>query len=326
MADALLVVREGAEAGREVPLTAAITIGRTEGVDLVLVDAGISRQHARISPEGIGAVIEDLGSSNGTFVNAERIDAPRRLRDGDEIHLGSALIAFVGGTEETQVMDPTDPDATEAFPGPGAAGAAAAGAAGPEQPPPRSRRRRPPRTRSRHPKLRHPRRRRRPQTSRRGTRSRCPSRASRPPRNPPRSSRPRRPPPRREPIPQPDPAAAATPKENDWNLPALGAIILGPLSIALIIFSSGSGFYAALPVAVTGIALGTIGRNKVDRGESTRYRSLASAGRTFAIVGTVLAAIILVAVIAINQLLDVSAENLDELIDEVRAEIEGNIN
>ena len=134
------------------------------------------------------------------------------------------------------------------------------------------------------------------------------------------------PPPRREPIPQPDPAAAAAPKENDWNLPALAAIILGPLSIALIIFSSGSGFYAALPVAVTGIALGTIGRNKVDRGESTRYRSLASAGRTFAIVGTVLASIILIAVIAINQLLDVSAENLGELIDEVRAEIEGNIN
>ena len=71
-----------------------------------------------------------------------------------------------------------------------------------------------------------------------------------------------------------------------------------------------------------GIALGTIGRNKVDRGESTRFRSLASAGRTFGIVGTVLAAIILVAVIAITQLLDVSAESIDELIDEVRQEIE----
>ncbi len=86
--------------------------------------------------------------------------------------------------------------------------------------------------------------------------------------------------------------------------------------------SSGSSFYAALPVAVAGIALGTIGRNKVDRGESTRYRSLASAGRTFSIVGTVLAAIILVAVIAINQFLDVSAESISELIDEVRSEIE----
>ncbi|MGI9020550.1 MAG: hypothetical protein ACR2G3_07565, partial [Solirubrobacterales bacterium] len=132
------------------------------------------------------------------------------------------------------------------------------------------------------------------------------------------------PPPRREPIAQPQPAAPVQGDAvNDWNIPALLAFVLGPASIAMIILSSGSAFYAALPVAVTGIALGTIGRNKVDRGESRRYRSLASAGRTFAIVGTILAAVILLAVIAINQFLDVSAENLTELIDEVRTEIEG---
>jgi len=132
-------------------------------------------------------------------------------------------------------------------------------------------------------------------------------------------------PPRREPIAQPEPEVAAPRDEvNDWNLPALASIILGPLSIALLVFSSGSAFYAALPIAVAGIALGTIGRNKVDRGESTRYRSIASAGRTFSIVGTVLAAIILVALIAINQFLDVSAESISELIDEVKDEIQKN--
>ncbi|MGI9019105.1 MAG: FHA domain-containing protein, partial [Solirubrobacterales bacterium] len=142
MADPILVVREGEEAGREIPLAGAVTIGRGEDADLVMADTGISRAHARVTPEGVGAVIEDLGSSNGTFVNGERVDDPRRLRDGDQIQLGSAVLAFAGGTEETQVMAASDPDATEAHPGPGAiaaagaAGAVVGGAAAAEPPPP----------------------------------------------------------------------------------------------------------------------------------------------------------------------------------------------
>ena len=278
MADAILVIREGEDAGREVPLAGAVTIGRAAEADLVLGDPGISRNHARITPEGIGAVLEDLGSSNGTFVNGEPVQEPRRLRDGDEIQVGGALVAFVGGTAQTQMMAGTDPDATEAHPGPAAA------------PPPAT-----------------------------------PPPANEPiPVPPPRAERREAPPPRREPIPQPAPAAPAAPRDevDAWNLPAVAAIVLGPLSILLIVFSSGSGFYAALPIAICAIALGTIGRNKVDRGESSRFRSLASAGRTFGIVGTVLASIILIALIVITQALDVSAENLDELVDEVRTEIE----
>jgi hypothetical protein len=307
MADALLVIREGDDAGREVPLPGALVIGRGEDADLVLSDAGISRRHAQVTPEGVGAVIEDLGSSNGTFVNGEQVSDPRRLRDGDEIQLGGALLSFAGGTEETQLIEPTDPDATQAHPGPAApaAAGAAAGAAAAAEPPA------PPHEVEPEPVT--------------------PPPEADPPWDPipmpkPRAEQPPPPPPpRREPAPEPQPAAAPASTGdavNDWNLPALAAIVLGPLSIALLLLSSGSGFYAALPVAVTGVALGTIGRNKVDRGESTRYRSLASAGRTFSIVGTVLAAIILIAVIAINQFLDVSAESISELIDEVRSEIE----
>jgi len=109
---------------------------------------------------------------------------------------------------------------------------------------------------------------------------------------------------------------------DDHNLPAIAAIILGPLSILLLVFSSGSAFYAALPLAIVAVAMGTIGRNKVDRGESARYRGLASAGRTFGIVGTILASVILIAVIVIAEALDVSAESVSELIDEIRSEIE----
>ena len=273
------------------PVEGALTIGRDPGTDLTLNDSGVSRNHARISAEPEGASIEDLGSSNGTYVNGERVEAPQRLTDGDEIQMGGALLRVAEGTAETRMMA-VDPDATEAHPAPTPPPAAPPPAAEPSPPPVVPAPAPPPATREPAPPAAHP-----------------------PP--PP-------PPPRREPVQQPQ--AAATPAQgdavNDWNLPALASLVLGPASILLLIFSSGSGFYAALPIAICGIALGTIGRNKVDRGESTRYRSVASAGRTFSIVGTVLASIILVALILVTQALDVSAENLSELIDEVRDEIQ----
>jgi hypothetical protein len=283
VAEALLVIREGAEAGREVTLAGALTIGRADDADLVLADAGISRSHARVTSAGGAVTIEDLGSSNGTFVNGEQVTGSRPLREGDEIQMGGALLQFVGGSGETQVMDP---DATSAHPGPAAAAAPLATPA-PEPPP-------------------------------------TPDPPYEPiPAPPPRTPQAAVPPPRRQPIPQPEPVAAA-PKDavNDWNLPAVAAIILGPLSILFLVFSSGSAFYAALPLAISAVAMGTIGRNKVDRGESIRYRGLASTGRTFGIIGTILASIILIAVIAISQALDVSAESIGELIDEIRQEIE----
>ncbi len=69
MAATMLVISEGEEAGREVPLEGSLTVGRAEEADLVLADTGISRSHARLSAGPQGTVIEDLGSSNGTFVN-----------------------------------------------------------------------------------------------------------------------------------------------------------------------------------------------------------------------------------------------------------------
>jgi len=275
-----LEILEGAEAGTQVPVDAETVIGRADDADLTLADAGVSRAHARVSAGASGASIEDLGSSNGTFVNGERITGSRQLQDGDEIQLGGAILRVSAGTAQTQMIGP---GATEAHPGPP-----------PDTPEPEE----PPREKPFIPAPAAPE----------------PAAAQGPP-----------PPPRRAPIAQPQPAAPAERDFfNDYNLPALGAIVLGPLSILLLIFSSGSGFYAALPIAICGLALGTIGRNKVDRGESARFRGLASAGRTFGIVGTILAAIILIAVIIINQALDVSAEDLSELIDEIKDEINSN--
>lgn len=66
-------------------------IGRDDGVDVVIPTPAVSRRHARVMMEGGGYVIEDLGSSNGTFVNGDRLIGRRALQHGDQIRLGQAI-------------------------------------------------------------------------------------------------------------------------------------------------------------------------------------------------------------------------------------------
>jgi pSer/pThr/pTyr-binding forkhead associated (FHA) protein len=87
-----LEIVEGAGAGRMVTVAAAVTVGRGQDADLVLADELVSRRHARITPTGSGAVVEDLGSRNGTFVNGEAIYGPTRLEPGDQLQLGVTLV------------------------------------------------------------------------------------------------------------------------------------------------------------------------------------------------------------------------------------------
>jgi len=81
-----------------------IVIGRDEGVDVVIPTPAVSRRHAKLSMEGNGYVIEDLGSSNGTFVNGERLRARKALNAGDEIKLGQAItLSYTApATQESQ--------------------------------------------------------------------------------------------------------------------------------------------------------------------------------------------------------------------------------
>ncbi|MBX5492722.1 MAG: FHA domain-containing protein, partial [Chloroflexi bacterium] len=65
-------------------LTKAVTtIGRVSGNDIILPETGVSRQHARIEYDGTRLVVVDLGSLNGTYVNDERVEQARELRNGD---------------------------------------------------------------------------------------------------------------------------------------------------------------------------------------------------------------------------------------------------
>jgi len=68
-----------------------LVIGRDEGVDIVIATPAVSRRHARLMVEGDGYAIEDLGSSNGTFVNDDRLIGRRTLQHGDRIRLGQAI-------------------------------------------------------------------------------------------------------------------------------------------------------------------------------------------------------------------------------------------
>ncbi|HXF70999.1 MAG TPA: FHA domain-containing protein [Actinomycetota bacterium] len=73
-------------------LDGPVQIGRGPACDLRLEDAYVSNVHARIFPREGGWYVEDLGSTNGTFVNEERIAAPAPVRAGDRVRVGTTLI------------------------------------------------------------------------------------------------------------------------------------------------------------------------------------------------------------------------------------------
>lgn len=236
-----LAITRGSDEGVERPLDRELTIGRDPGADLTLDDAGVSRRHARLSlADGDGPVIEDLGSSNGTFVNGERVGGKRRLADGDEIRIGETAIELHDAGGSTPV--------TEIAPAPAPQRRAAA----------------------------------------------------------------------RQPA---KPSHAG--REGTLNWIAIVAFVLGPLSILLILTGSGGAFYTALPVAVAAIVCGSIGKRAADRGEGRGLRGLALAGQVFGVIGTIVAALAIVALLILNAALDAGAESLSGLIDEVRSEIEG---
>ena len=76
-----LIMRSGPTPGAAFTLEGdQITIGRDSVNEIVINDAEISRRHARLTFQGGKYVLEDLGSTNGTFVNGQRLAGPRVLR------------------------------------------------------------------------------------------------------------------------------------------------------------------------------------------------------------------------------------------------------
>ncbi len=89
---AYLIVLAGASVGEMYKISGDSTvIGRGQQADIQVIDEGISRRHAEIVHKGEDIVIRDLGSTNGTYCNGERI-AEHHLSDGDKIQVGSTTI------------------------------------------------------------------------------------------------------------------------------------------------------------------------------------------------------------------------------------------
>ncbi len=80
-------------------LDSEIIIGRSSDLDMVLVEDMVSRQHSKITTHGGELYIEDLGSTNGTFVNGEKI-SKKRLKEGDRILVGTSIIKLVAASDE----------------------------------------------------------------------------------------------------------------------------------------------------------------------------------------------------------------------------------
>ena len=83
--------------GGEFPLRSnrEIVIGRSSDLDMVLVEDMVSRRHAKITTTEQGILIQDVGSTNGTFVNGEKIEGVARLSEGDRILVGTSIIKVV---------------------------------------------------------------------------------------------------------------------------------------------------------------------------------------------------------------------------------------
>ncbi len=104
-----LIMRSGPQTGGVFPLhKTEVSLGRDLTNDLVVSDPEVSRHHARLYFQGNTYVLEDLGSTNGTFVNGIRLTGPYPLRSGETISLGERVVfLYEAVDEDATVVSPS---------------------------------------------------------------------------------------------------------------------------------------------------------------------------------------------------------------------------
>ncbi len=96
-----LVFIAGPNAGRRYKLADGEYLsGRRSDCQLVVPDMRVSRQHARIRPDGLRWALEDLGSNNGTFVNGRRVRGSARVRPGDVLMVGTTTLTLLASSQD----------------------------------------------------------------------------------------------------------------------------------------------------------------------------------------------------------------------------------
>jgi Inner membrane component of T3SS, cytoplasmic domain/Domain of unknown function (DUF4389) len=142
MAEIKLQIIEGQGAGRGLDLEGAAVIGRDPGsAALVVEDPEVSRRHASLIPEGQSVNVEDLGSTNGTFVNGEKLVGARVIVPGDRLRVGLTVLEVAlanGATAATRGLARVSGGSPEQPPGPpgGPPPPPPGGAGAPPPPPP----------------------------------------------------------------------------------------------------------------------------------------------------------------------------------------------
>ncbi len=94
-----LVIKNPDGSQQEQDVAEQLTIGRSEGNDLILSEGGVSRKHARFFVEGEAFMVEDIGSANGTWVDGAKIEGPTRLSGKSQVVIGDYEIQLKLGSK-----------------------------------------------------------------------------------------------------------------------------------------------------------------------------------------------------------------------------------
>ena len=95
--DARIEFASGARQGQAADVAGEpLLVGRGSDCDLTLADTEASRRHAVLRPQADGSVVlEDLGSTNGTFLNRDRLSRTMPLRRGDKLQIGQTVLEII---------------------------------------------------------------------------------------------------------------------------------------------------------------------------------------------------------------------------------------
>ena len=104
MSGLLLEIVEGPGTGDRLPLDGAVELGRDPSLPHALGDAKVSRHHARVIATGSSASVEDIGSTNGTFLNDSPLEIATAIKPNDQIRVGFTVLELRQASDPTPVV------------------------------------------------------------------------------------------------------------------------------------------------------------------------------------------------------------------------------